>query len=197
MTSLKWPKNSSLRKINRGLLVCCLAINGYVLAAPFWPNVSYAVATKITKPVKVNTSDESTVTSIDRTTNRLIIPKLQLEELIHEGLSEHTLSQGLWRRPHTSTPTAGGNTVIVGHRFTYRSQPPFYHLDKLAIGDSVVVVYEKKIYEYRINGTQTVSPNEASIESPNNEPKLTLYTCTPLWSATQRLVFTASLEKEL
>lgn len=197
MIKLGWPKDSSLRKINRGLLVCCIAVNSYVLLAPLWPNVTYAVETKVTKPVKVDTDSQSSLTGIDKTINRLIIPKLQVEEPIREGVDERTLDQGIWRRPHTSTPEQGSNTVLVGHRFTYHNQPPFYHLDKLAIGDSIVVVYGQKIYVYHVSGTQVVSPNEASIEALSHEPKLTLYTCTPLWSAAQRLVYTASLEKVL
>ena len=197
MIKLGWPKDSSLRKINRGLLLCCIALNGYVLFAPLWPNLTFAVQTNITKPVKLNAKDDSSLLTLDRTATQLIIPKLQLKESVYEGADESTLNKGIWRRPHTGKPGENNNTVLVGHRFTYKGQPPFYHLDKLAMGDRVVIVYEHKIYVYRIQGTQTVSPNESSVEALGSEPKLTIYTCTPLWTAKQRLVYTATLEKTL
>ncbi len=194
---LGWPADNSLRQINRGLLILCVVINGYVLLAPFWPNVSYLVQTKITKPVKLNAAEDTSLSGLDRTVNRLIIPKLQIQETIHEGGDERALELGIWRRPQTSTPDQASNTVLVGHRFTYTTQPPFYHLDKLAIGDSLVVVYNKKVYAYRVQASQIVSPNAAAVEAPSAKPQLTLYTCTPLWTAKERLVYTASLEKTL
>lgn len=197
MSTFWWPKDSSLRKINRGLLFVCLIINGYVLLYPLWPNVTYAVKTTITKPVKVNPRSDASLLKLDRTTNRLIIPKLQLEETIYEGPDEATLSRGIWHRPNTSTPDKGSNTVLAGHRFTYTTEPPFYHLDKLDVGDRIIVVYNKKIYVYRIQTNQTVSPNEASVEAPSIKPELTIYTCTPLWTAENRLVYTSPLEETL
>ncbi len=197
MTNLGWPKNSNLRKINRGLLILCLLLNGYVLLAPLFPSVQYVVDTNITKPVHVNASSHSSLSAIDRSGNRVIIPSLQLEETIYEGPDARTLNQGIWHRPASSTPDRGSNTVLAGHRFTYAGPPPFYRLDKLNLGDQVIVVYSHKIYRYRVQTRQTVSPTTLAVESPSSKPELTLYTCTPLWSFTDRLVFKASLEEKL
>ena len=197
MISFGWPKDSSLRRINRGLFACCLLVNGYILLAPLWPKVPYFIDTKITKPVDVDTSSRSSLAALDRSTNRVIIPKLQLEETIFEGPDARTLNKGIWRRPLTSTPDKGSNTVLAGHRFTYQGKPPFYRLDNLSVGDQIVVVYDRKLYRYQVRTTQTVPATAVAIENPSREAQLTLYTCTPLWSLTQRLVFQASLEEKL
>ena len=184
-----WPSDRTLKRINRALLGAIILLNGYVILAPFLPQIDFWIDTKITKPV---TADVSTV---DRSTNRLIIQKLQLEEPIHEGANESALEKGLWRRPQTSTPDKGSNTVVVGHRFLYGDKSPFYHLNKLAVGDTLHAVYGGKIYEYQIVAEKTTPPTDQSVEAPSNDDILTIYTCTPLWTAENRLVYTAKLER--
>lgn len=197
MISIRWPDDNSLRYINRGLFVCCLLVNSYVLFAPLWPNVPYLIETKITKPVPLTLTQHSSLEAIDRNTNRLIIPKLQLEEQIFDGPDAATLNKGIWRRPMTSTPGSGSNTVLAGHRFTYDGPAVFYRLDKLTVGDQIVVVYDHMIYRYQVRSAQTVAPTEISVENSSPNPQLTLYTCTPMWVFNNRLVFTASLEEKL
>ena len=36
-----------------------------------------------------------------------------------------------------------------------------------------------------------VTPNQTAIQAPTNDNRLTLYTCTPLWTARNRLVVIA------
>lgn len=125
--------------------------------------------------------------------NRLIIPSMLLDEPIFEGKTARTLRQGLWHRPLTSAPNAGGNTVIVGHRFTY-SNPhgTLYHLDKVKVGDHVGLVYSGQAYRYKVQTVRVVHADDASVEAPSTEPRLTIYTCTPLWWPKDRLVVVAT-----
>lgn len=186
---VKLPSNKQLSKLNRYLLALIIAINGYVILSPLWPQAEYFVDTKITKPVSSELND------IDRSRDHMIIPKLQLDENIYEGNYENQLDKGIWRRPNTSTPDKQSNTVIVGHRFTYKNRPPFYHLNKLLDNDQIIVVYAGKIYDYKIFEKKITGPNDQTVEAASNEPRLTIYTCDPLWTAENRLVYTSSLEK--
>jgi sortase A len=126
--------------------------------------------------------------------NTIVIPKIGVDGRVHEGKSLATLNKGVWRRPRSSTPDKGGNTVFVAHRFLYTSGPnTFYHLDKLTQGDRFVIFWEKKRYVYEVTETRIVLPEELDIEAPTREPVLTLYTCTPLFTADKRLVVRAKV----
>lgn len=85
--------------------------------------------------------------------------------------------------------------MLVGHRFTYANpNGVFYHLDKLQKNDEIALTWQGKRYVYEVHDIKTVEPSETNIEAPTNEDILTLYTCTPLWNPTKRLVVQARLE---
>lgn len=125
--------------------------------------------------------------------NRLLIPVIGVNVNIVEGDTEEALEYGAWRRPATSTPDQGGNTVITGHRFKYL--PPnnltFYNLDKVQIGDAIIVYWNKIEYDYVVTEVFVVEPSQVEVEDNTTEPRITLYTCTPLWTADKRLVIVA------
>lgn len=195
MQQQSWPSDKRLKRINQGLLAIILISNMYVLLKPLLPKVDYEVKQRISKPVQVNPADENSIKNIDRTKNHLVLPSMQLDEPFYEGNSPSTVHKGIWHRPNTNTPDKGGNTVLVGHRFTYDGAAVFYNLDKLTVGDDAYLVHAKKIYHYKIITSAIVPPTATEVEAPSNETKLTLYTCTPLVTAKNRLVYTAKLEK--
>lgn len=127
--------------------------------------------------------------------NRIVIPKIYVNSLITEGNDESALNQGMWRRPNTSTPPQGGNTVLTGHRFLYTSgTDTFYHLDKIVIDDLILVYWQGEEYVYKAYEIIEVSPENIEVEYNTLDPILTLYTCTPLWTAEKRLVVKAKLQ---
>ena len=131
------------------------------------------------------------------TGERLVVPAMLLNEPINEGANLSALNHGgTWRRPKTSTPDAGGNTVIVAHRYTYTNpRGTFYFLNKIKVGDEIGVFWHGKRYVYRTTSVRTVNPNDTTVEAPTKNAQLTLYTCTPLWLPKDRLVVIAELEK--
>lgn len=197
MTKLRWPSEIVLKRANRGLLAVILLINSYVLLAPLLPRVEYEVKTRITKPVSVNPSSESSVKQIDRSRDHLVLPTLQLDEPVYFGSSPSLVHKGIWHRPLTNTPDRGGNSVLVGHRFTYDGAAVFYNLDKLKTGDDIYFIYEQKIYHYRTKYSAVVPPTAGEVEAPTTNTQLTLYTCTPLITAANRLVYVADLVEVL
>ena len=97
-----------------------------------------------------------------------------------------------WRRGFTSTPENGGNTVIVGHR--YADNAPGYHLydiDKLSLGDELILYWGQKEYVYYVYNTLEVPETAIAIEDPSDKNILTLYACD--WSGSNRLVVQAEL----
>jgi len=184
----------------------------YLILAPFLPEVTYQLRnllgiqykeeTLFLEEEKEDDEDsedvgrrESRFRDFDLSGNRLVIPTIGVHIGIVEGSDESVLYRGAWRRPNTSTPDQGGNTVITGHRFHYI--PPnnrtFYNLNKLKKDTKVFVFWDEKEYIYQVYDKFLVQPEQTEIEDPMDENILTLYTCHPLWTADQRLVVRAKL----
>ncbi len=192
-----YRKSSMLKQLNRSLLVVIIASNSFLFLGPFWPKLTFEVQTRVTKPVTLNVKSEDSLANIDRSRNHLIIPRLQLDQPVLDGEAESTVGRGIWRLPHTATPGQNSNTILVGHRFTYTGPSVFYSLDKVQVNDDIVLVYDRKVYIFRVDSVQTVEPTEISIEAPTSKEKLTLYTCAPLGSVRYRLVINSHLEKTI
>lgn len=120
--------------------------------------------------------------------NRIYIPKIGVNVELFEG-GAGVLEKGAWHRfPERGDPVAGGNFIVSAHRFSLGATPgqtrqksPFYHINKLEIGDQIIVDYGKKRYGYEITKHTEVKPTQVEIEEPlseGEEPRLTIYTCT-------------------
>jgi sortase A len=81
----------------------------------------------------------------------------------------------------------------VGHRFTYAGPAVFYFLDKIQLKDKIYVDWQQKRYIYEVQNIKEVPPTALSVHAATNKPVLTLYTCTPLLTAKNRLVITSKL----
>jgi sortase A len=182
-----------LKTINWVLLVLIILVNGYVILAPLVPEVQYQVTKRTTKELNVNNPDE--LAGIDRNSDHLIIPRLRLDKPIFDGTNPNLVHKGIWRRPNTSSPDKGGNTVMVGHRFSYKDPAILYSLDKVQLKDPLIVAWRGKLYLYRVSDIKVVPANAIEVENPTSDSRLTIYTCTPLWSTRNRLVVTGSLER--
>jgi len=129
--------------------------------------------------------------------NRLVIPSIHVDMPIVEGSSDKVLDLGVWHRPGTGTP-GNANMVLTGHRVGYAFLPDdvknstsFYNLDKLQEGDFVILYWGQKEYDYEITGFEIVPPDMMEVESQKVGERLTLYTCHPIGSNAQRLVYYA------
>ncbi len=184
----------SYKKANTILLVLIIVINLYVIAAPFIPHISWwwqrnhtdtrqqvvaAAAAKPDKPVP----------------NHLVIPDMLLNKQVYEGTIAQTyptLRKGIWHWPGASSPDKGGNTVLVGHRFTYTNpRGVFYDLDKVKLGSTITLFWDNVKYEYKVDKIKVVPETDVSVQAPSSDTRLTIYTCTPLWHPVNRLVVIA------
>lgn len=127
--------------------------------------------------------------------NRLTIANANVDMPLFLSSSDKALLKGGWMYSGNSTPAAGGNTVIFGHRWLYK--PPikntFFNLNKVVIGDRLTINWNGKIYNYEISEIKIVNPTDISVLNPTASPQVTLITCTPLFSTKQRLVVIGKL----
>lgn len=189
----------SYKHLNRLLLALIIVINSYILLLPLLPKIQLVLHKNKLKavsglPYKTNLDSGSTNNKRAEIPKdeRLVIPKIALDEKIYQGDSQYLVNKGIWARPKTSTPPKDSNTVLVGHRFTYDGPATLYNLDKVAVGDKIVVYWGGKEYDYEVSETKVVAASAVEIEQASPNPKLTIYTCTPLWSAKDRLVVIAT-----
>ena len=192
----------SLRHFNNLLTLVVLVLSAYMIAFPFLPHLDLwrQQLADNTGGVRYfgilaeenNESDNDNLQQPPEE-NRLVLPDISLDEEIIVGDDPNNIHRGAWHRPLTSTPDQGGNTVIVGHRFSYSSPATFYHLDKLEVGDTFAIWWEGKEYVYRIFQTRVVDATAVEIEDNTDNPIATLYTCTPVWTAEDRLVIRGEL----
>jgi len=113
------------------------------------------------------------------------------------GVDKQALKRGVGHHTTTALPNPdSGNVVLSGHRWLPGSNPAstvFRHLDKLAIGDDISLFHEGQEYVYRVRQSKTVSNDAVEILDQTDSPQLTLYTCTPIFTALKRLVYIADL----
>lgn len=182
-----------LRQANRLLGFFIIAIALYVILLPATPEIALAAQKLgVGRPV-LFTEGGANADVPTPSANWLEIPGIMVSAALNDG-DEEALKKGMWHRPNTSNPALGANTVVAAHRYLYTNGPnTFYHLDKVKVADEISVFWEGKWYKYVVSEIKEVAPDAIDIEAPTEKPILTLYTCTPLWTAEKRLVVIANL----
>ena len=123
----------------------------------------------------------------------LSIPRIGLLDAIVEGVGDAQLEQGPGHYPGSALPGEPGNVAIAGHRTTYAH--PFYNLDALVPGDPIYILTSQGLFHYTVTRTQVVSPSDVAVlQTIPGQNTLTLTTCTPRYSAAQRLIVTAAFD---
>ena len=122
------------------------------------------------------------------------IPKIALQMVVIEGTGADQLRSGPGHYPGTPLPGEPGNVAIAGHRTTYLH--PFYNLNELVPGDEIDILTVQGLFVYRVFSSQAVAPTDVSVTDATVLPTLTLTTCNPRYSATQRLVVQARLTSD-
>ena len=124
---------------------------------------------------------------------RVRIPRIGLEKVMVEGTGTADLKRGPGHYPETPLPGVAGTAGIAGHRTTFGA--PFRKLDKLRPGDSVQVEMPYATFTYRVERTRIVAPTATWVTKRVGYDRLILSACHPLYSAAQRIVVFARLEK--
>lgn len=119
--------------------------------------------------------------------------------VVVEGVGDDDLARGPGHFPGTAMPGSIGNFAVAGHRATHGE--PFANLDRLEPGDDVVVETMDGWLSYEVTWVRILSPSATEVLEPvaghpgekATQRTLTLITCNPRWSSTERLVVGASL----
>lgn len=124
---------------------------------------------------------------------KIRIPKLNIEQVVVEGIDVDALKSGPGHYPGTANPGQPGNVAIAGHRVTYTQ--PFNRIDELNSGDEIILETLDYIYTYKVTISKVLEPDDVSMLTPTDGAELTLTTCTPKYSARYRLDVRAALFK--
>ena len=118
------------------------------------------------------------------------------------GLPQLALAPG--HVPGTALPGQVGNFAVAGHRVTAGN--PFWSLPGLRGGDLVYVQTIAGTYEYKVTAKPVwVAPSDTGMLAPvpghpGQQPRqrlITLITCDPPWSGTNRVIATGVLVRTL
>jgi LPXTG-site transpeptidase (sortase) family protein len=134
----------------------------------------------------------------------LKIPRIGFNRLVQQGVGGRAsldpsadrdlLRGGPVHYGMTPLPGAGEPFAVSGHRTTYGA--PFYKLDKLRKGDPIFLDTPYARFRYAVAKTTVVQPNDVSVLYDRGYG-LVLTTCTPLYSASHRLIVWGRLVKSV
>jgi sortase A len=184
----------AVRRMLSGVSVLFAVIAVGLLAYPFATNVysgrlQNQLEARIEKPEIKKAYQAGTIEVGDPLT-RIKIPALDVSTVVVEGTSASALRAGAGHYPNTPLPGEEGNVAIAGHRTTYGK--PFADIDRLKVGDEILLETPIGKHTYRVSHKPFVVPNtEWSVISQSPGHELTLTSCHPKGSAKQRIVVKA------
>jgi sortase A len=124
---------------------------------------------------------------------RIEIPRIGARFVIVKGTSSADLRGGPGIFGETAFPGIGGTTVIAGHRTT--NLAPFRHVDALRAGNRVLLEMPYARFTYTVSSSAVVPPDDVRAAVARvGYSRLVLSACTPLYSASKRLLVFARLE---
>jgi sortase A len=117
---------------------------------------------------------------------KLEIPRVGISVMILQGTEDVTLTEGAGHVAGTPLPGAEGNVAIAAHRDTY-----FRNLKGIRVGDSIHFSTMQGSYDYVVDFTETVGPEDTRVLESRDRRELTLITCYPFYfvgSAPKRFI---------
>jgi LPXTG-site transpeptidase (sortase) family protein len=106
---------------------------------------------------------------------RLRIPRIGLDAVVLEGISEKTLAVAPGHYPGMALPGEGGHVVLSAHRDSF-----FREVGRLDEGDAIhLEATDGGTVSYRVSRTYIVHKSNRTVIVPRDEEVLTLITCYP------------------
>jgi sortase A len=122
---------------------------------------------------------------------RLAIPRLDMRAVVREGAGQDTLDVALGHIPGTALPGQSGNVGVAGHRDTL-----FRGLRKIEKDDVIEFQTPAGSYNYKVESTSIVKPDDVAVLRASGSSEMTLVTCYPFYyvgSAPDRFIVKARL----
>ncbi len=129
--------------------------------------------------------------SIGQAVAEISIPKININFTVLQGTGDVQLEAGPGHYVATPLPGQLGNAAIAGHRTTWMR--PFWNLNELNPGDAIYLTTTQGYFRYSVTSQTLVAPTDVAVLNPTTTATLTLSTCNPRFSATQRLIIKATL----
>lgn len=190
----RWARRA-LSGLSIGLLAAAVGLLGY----PFYTNLyqsrrQHTLDSRFASPDLAQRYRSRSLVEGDALT-RIKIPKLGVDVVVVEGTSASALRAGAGHYPQTPLPCEVGNVGIAGHRTTYGK--PFANVDRLAPGDTIILETPVASCTYEVSKAPFfTTPNDLSVVANDAAQKLlTLTSCHPKGSASQRIIIRAVLSK--
>ena len=120
----------------------------------------------------------------------LIVPKLNLNATIVQGVDWEALKQGVGQVPNGVNPGDDyGNIAFAAHNDIYGKL--FQHLDQLQTGDTFQIQTRTTVYTYSVTQQSLVEPNDVSVLQNRQGATATLISCYPYQVDNKRIVIFA------
>jgi sortase A len=121
----------------------------------------------------------------------LEIPKIGVNSVVVEGTDEGSLRKGVGHLEETMLPGRLSNFAIAGDRVLWGG--PFLNLDDLAPGDEIKLKTTYAEFAYVVTSSVITVPEDTSVLGGIGKDEITMITCDPIWSTTNRLIVKGEL----
>jgi sortase A len=126
---------------------------------------------------------------------RIVLPEIGVSEVVVHGTDGGDLRAGPGHYPDTPLPGERGTVAVAGHRTTYGA--PFRRLDDLERGDRIELAMPYGRFTYSVERTRIVPPTALWVTDRVGYDRLVLSACHPLYSAAERIIVFARLERSV
>lgn len=127
---------------------------------------------------------------------RIVIPEINANYVVVKGTGTSELESGPGVYSDTAFPGVPGTSAIAGHRTTWLA--PFRDINLLRPGNHILLYMPYAHFTYTVVGQRVVLPTDVSAAvSEVGYTRLVLSACTPLFSASHRLLVYARLTRTL
>ncbi len=120
---------------------------------------------------------------------RIKIPRVGVSAIVLHGVGKKTLRRGVGHIPGTPLPVQDGNVGLAGHRDSF-----FRALKDIRKDDKIELTTLDGTFQYQVEWTKIVLPEETGVLADEGTPSLTLVTCYPFYyvgSAPKRFIVRA------
>jgi len=177
----------------------CLGLSLSILFLTYQPVIYEEVKYAVTKP-----NEENEIVPTDKNFG-IVIPKIGANAKVIKDVDPYTpgvyqvaLQRGVAHALGTGLPGEKANIFIFAHSSgnfyqANRYNSVFYLLHKLREGDLIKIYFQKSLFSYKVSQMQYVEPERVEfLNRGATEETLTLMTCWPPGTTSQRLIVIAN-----
>lgn len=125
---------------------------------------------------------------------RIQIPSINVDAPIVQGDGWEQLKKGVGQHIGSANPGQNGNVVLSAHNDVFGEI--FRDLDKLKVGDAIIIYTNQRQYTYIVSDSFIVEPTRVEVMYPTPDPVVTLISCYPYLINNQRIIIRANLQNQ-